>query len=149
ANTQARLLRRTLRANGDTAFAQAHGFADIRDARAYQRRVPAATYEDFAAAVGQIAAGETNVLTAEPVRLLEPTSGTTGGAKLIPYTAGLRRQVQRGVGAWIAALFRRRPAVRRGRAYWSLSPAFGPPRRSPGGLPIGFDDDVAYLGRAE
>src|SRR5262249_36097687 len=63
--------------------------------------------------------------------------------------AGLRRQFQRGVAAWIGDLFRRRPAVRGGRAYWSISPAAGPPRRSPGGLPIGFDDDAAYLGRTQ
>ena len=97
----------------------------------------------------RIAAGERNVLTADRVLLLEPTSGTTGGEKLIPYTASLRRQFQRGVSAWIADLFYHRPAVRAGRAYWSISPALGPPRRSPGGLPIGFDDDSAYLGRFE
>jgi hypothetical protein len=149
ADAQSRLLRRTLRANRDTAFGRAHGFAAVADARAFQARVPLATYDDFAGAVGRIAAGEAGVLTAEPVQLLEPTSGSTGGEKLIPYTAGLRRQFQRGVAAWVADLFYHRPAVRRGRAYWSISPALGPPRRSPGGLPIGFDDDAAYLGRAE
>src|SRR5207245_7561134 len=69
--------------------------------------------------------------------------------KLIPYTATLRRQFQRAVAAWVHDLFRRRPAVRNGRAYWSISPAFGPPRRTAGGLPIGFDDDAAYLGTLE
>ena len=43
----------------------------------------------------------------------------------------------------------RRPAVRRGRAYWSVSPSFGPPRRTAAGIPVGFDDDTAYLGRWE
>jgi hypothetical protein len=42
-----------------------------------------------------------------------------------------------------------RPAVRRGRAYWSISPNFGPPRRTAAGIPVGFDDDTAYLGRWE
>ena len=149
ADTQARLLLQTLRANRDTDFGRAHRFGDIDDARTYRERVPPATYDDLADRIRRIAAGEANVLTREPVRLLEPTSGTTGGEKLIPYTAGLRRQFQRGVAAWIFDLFRRRPAVRGGRAYWSISPMLGPPRRSPGGLPIGFDDDAAYLGRAE
>src|SRR5262249_10102374 len=81
--------------------------------------------------------------------LLERRSGTTGGEKLIPYTDSLRRQFQRGVAAWMADLLWRRPAVRRGRAYWSISPAFGPSRRSAGGIPIGFDDDAAYLGTLE
>ena len=125
-----------------------HRFGDISDTRTYRERVPPATYDDLADEIRRIAAGEANVLNREPVRLLEPTSGTTGGEKLIPYTAGLR-QFQRGVAAWMYDLFRRRPAVRGGRAYWSISPVLGPPRRSPGGLPIGFDGDAAYLGRAE
>jgi hypothetical protein len=149
ADAQARLLRQILTRNRDTVFGRAHRFDTITGVDAYQKQVPLAKYEDFAPSIDAIAAGETNVLTSEPVRLLEPTSGTSGGEKLIPYTAGLRLQFQRGVAAWIADLFRRRPAVRRGRAYWSISPAFGPPRRSPGGLPIGFDDDIAYLGWAE
>src|SRR6266852_4437688 len=81
-----------------------------------------------ARAFAGIAAGEPNVLTRDPVLLLEPTSGSTGGEKLIPYTASLRREFQRAVAAWIGDLFRQRPAVRRGRAYWSLSPVFGPRR---------------------
>ena len=35
-----------------------------------------------------------------------------------------------------------------GRAYWSISPAFGPRRRTSGGIPIGFDTDADYLGGA-
>jgi len=77
------------------------------------------------------------------------TSGTTGGEKLIPYTDSLRRQFQRAIAVWIADLFRHRPAVRRGRAYWSISPVLGPPRRTAGGIAIGFDDDAADLGALE
>ena len=149
ARAQAELLRRIVRANRDTAFGTMHRFADVTDPRTYQRRVPPGSYEDFAGPIRRIFSGEANLLTREPVRLLEPTSGTSGGEKLIPYTAGLRRQFQRGLAAWVADLFRRRPSVRRGRAYWSISPALGPPRRSPGGLPIGFDADAAYLGSLE
>jgi hypothetical protein len=146
---QARLLAATLRRNAGTAFGRAHGFDRIRGPGDFQERVPLSVYEDYAPAVARIAAGEPNVLTAERVEVLEPTSGTAGGEKLIPCTAGLRRQFQRAVAAWVADLFRRRPAARRGRTYWSLSPALGPPRRSPGGIPIGFADDAAYLGRLE
>jgi hypothetical protein len=149
AATQAQVLRDILRHNRHTRFGTAHGFDGITDPRAFQARVPLCTYDDLAEAVRRIAAGEPTVLTAEPVELLQPTSGSTGGEKLIPYTATLRRQFQRGVAAWVGDLFRRRPAVRRGRAYWSVSPAFGPARRTAGGIPVGFDDDSAYLGRLE
>jgi hypothetical protein len=147
--TQAGALREVLLRNRQSEFGQEHGFAQIKAPRSYQARVPLSTSEDYAAPVRRIAAGHPNVLTAERVLLLEPTSGTTGGEKLIPYTASLRRQFQRGVAAWMANLLWHRPAVRRGRAYWSISPAFGPPRCSAGGIPIGFEDDAAYLGTLE
>jgi hypothetical protein len=149
AHTQAALLGGILRANRDTTFGRAHAFHRINGPREFQRRVPLSVYDDYADAIGRVAAGERGVLTAERVELLEPTSGSTGGEKLIPYTATLRRQFQRAVAAWVHDLFRGRPAVRNGRAYWSISPAFGPPRRTAGGLPIGFDDDAAYLGTLE
>jgi hypothetical protein len=143
------VLRRLVVANRDTWFGHRHHFDQISDPRQFQTHVPPATDADFAEPIRRIAAGEANVLTREPVRLLEPTSGTISGEKLIPYTTGLLRQFQRGVAAWVADLFLRRPAIRAGRAYWSLSPALVPPRRSPGGLPIGFAEDTAYLGRLE
>jgi hypothetical protein len=149
AKTQAGVLGEILFRNRQSEFGREHGFARIQTPRSYQAQVPLSAAEDYAAPVRRIAAGHPNVLTAERVLLLEPTSGTTGGEKLIPYTASLRRQFQRGVAAWIANLLWHRPAVRRGRAYWSISPVFGPPRRSAGGIPIGFEDDAAYLGTLE
>lgn len=149
AQAQAEVLARIVRRNADTEFGRRHGFAAIDSPRAYQARVPLSRYEDYSDAIGRIAAGEANVLTREPIVLLEPTSGTVQGEKLIPYTASLRREFQRAVAAWIADLYWQRPAVRRGRAYWSISPALGPSRRSVGGIPIGFEDDTAYLGSLE
>ncbi len=148
APTQADLLMSMLRDNQETAIGRQFDFALIQSPSEYQKRLPLATYETFANAVGRIAAGESNVLTREPVVLLEPTSGTTSGEKLIPYTAELRSQFQRGIAPWIANLLHQRPGLRNGRTYWSISPALGR-RMTTGGIPIGFDDDTAYLGVAE
>lgn len=149
AGTQARLLAQTLRDNSETWFGRKYDFARIRTPTDFRNAVPLATADDFADAIGRIGDGESNVLTAETVQMLEPTSGSTGGEKLIPYTRTRLRQLQRAVAVWVYDLFRHRPAVRKGRAYWSISPALGGPRRSPGGLPIGFDADSAYLGRLD
>ncbi len=148
AQTQADVLAAILRHNRHTEFGQAHRFRQIDGPHAYRQRVPLSRWEDYAAAIDRIAAGEPGVLTRERVELLEPTSGTSGGEKLIPYTAALRRQFQRAVAAWIADLLGHRPRLRQGRAYWSISPAFGPRRRTSGGIPIGFDTDADYLGGA-
>lgn len=149
AATQTTLLLSMVRANQHTAFGQAHRFDKIATIADFQQRVPLCTYKDVAPWIERIAAGERSVLTSEPVTLLQPTSGTTDGEKWIPYTAGLRAQFQRGVAAWIADLFRRVPAVRGGRAYWSISPMFGAARVTPAGTPIGFADDASYLGTVE
>ncbi|MEX0715097.1 MAG: GH3 auxin-responsive promoter family protein [Planctomycetaceae bacterium] len=149
AATQARVLNAILRRNRETEFGRHHGFAAIRGPDEYRQRVPLSNHDDYVPDISQIADGERNVLTRDPVRLLEPTSGSTSGEKLIPYTASLRREFQRGVAAWVFDLMRHRPAVRAGRAYWSISPALGQSRRTPGGIPIGFDSDAAYLGRLE
>lgn len=146
---QRECLRRLLAENADTAFGRQHGFHSGSSVSDYQSRMHIRTYDDFAPWIERIAKGERNVLTAERVQLLEPTSGSTSAEKLIPYSATLKRQFQAAIGAWIHDLFRQRPAVRQGRAYWSVSPAFGPQRRTAGGLPIGFDNDQAYLGGLE
>jgi hypothetical protein len=147
ADTQRAVLQHMLVANSDTDFGKQYGFASIGSCQEYQRRVPLATYDSYAGAIKRIAAGKNNLLTAEPVHLLEPTSGTTSGEKWIPYTASLRRQFQRAVAVWVADVMQHRPGLRRGRAYWSISPAFGPPRKTAGGMAIGFDNDAAYLSR--
>lgn len=143
--TQAQLIAELLRQNGQTEFGRQYGFESVQNPREYQERVPLSSYADYAGAIERVARGDQNVLTAEPVLLLEPTSGTTSGEKLIPYTASLRREFQRGVAAWVADLFSRRPGAACGRAYWSISPASRKPKRTSAGPPIGFDDDAAYL----
>jgi hypothetical protein len=87
AAAQADVLRSILRRNRNTQFGAHHRFDQLYEPDIYQERVPLATYEDYAPAIDRIANGEPNVLTRERVLLLEPTSGTTGGTKLIPYTA--------------------------------------------------------------
>lgn len=149
AQTQASLLADILTRNRSTQYGIDHRFRMIDGPSAFQRHVPLCTYDNLASWIDRIARGEKNVLTVEPVRIFEPTSGSSSGRKLIPYTASLKRQFQRSIAAWINDLMSQRPAVRKGRAYWSISPAFGHSERTAGGIPVGFEDDTAYLGLAE
>ncbi len=146
---QAQVLRAIVRGNRDTEYGRKYGFARIDCPADFRRQVPLSSYENYAESIDRIAAGAPGVLTRQPVQLFEPTSGTTRGEKWIPYTASLRRQYQRMAAAWIHDLMRSRPAIRRGRAYWSISPALSVGRRTSGGIPIGFDDDTQYLGGVE
>ena len=130
---------------GESAFAKQHDLSSIKTIHDYQQAVPLRRYEDFQPWIDRIAAGEKDVLTPERVELLEPTSGSSGATKLIPYTASLRREFQRGIRAWIADLFLHDPRLMSGQAYWSVSPTVARGRTA-GGIPIGFDDDSAYVG---
>jgi len=143
---QERLLRRYLRENADTAFGRAHGFRDIRTMTEYRLRVPLSRWADVAPWVDRIAAGEEKVLTRSPVRVLEPTAGSTAG-KRIPYTAVLQRELRRAVGPWIVDLVRQDPALAWGRSYWAITPVLrpgAPDERSP--VRVGFEEDAEYLG---
>lgn len=131
--------------NRDCDVGRRYSFAGLRDADDFRSRVPLSSWDDYAAAVDRIMAGETQVLTAEPVRLLEPSSGSTAAVKLIPYTAGLKAEYQRGVKAWLHDLYTAHPRLRAGRSYWSITPAMSAPIQ-PSAVPIGFDEDADYLG---
>lgn len=143
---QAQVLQHLLAANADTAFGLRHRFAAIRSPREYQEHVPTMTYDAYRPWIDRVAAGAPRVLTGESVRRFVPTSGSAGAAKLALYTASLQREFQRGIRPWIADLFQHHPELMAGPAYWSITPALAPGRRTRGDIPIGFDDDSSYVG---
>src|SRR6185369_13783958 len=102
--------------------------------------------EDVAPWVERIAQGEPGVLTRSPVRTLEPTSGSSAAAKLVPYTAELQSEIRRAVAPWIVDLYGRRPCLALGRAYWSITPLALDEERPAGPVPVGFEEDSQYLG---
>lgn len=146
AGTQSRVLLRILRRNTETEFGRRYEFRSIRSVAEYQDRVPLSTYDDYEDMIVQIREGGRHVLTREPVQLLQPTSGSTAPTKLIPYTAELRAEFQRAIAPWIVDLYRHELRLLWGQAYWSLTPPGRQMERTVGGIPVGFEDDIEYLG---
>ncbi len=144
---QLRRLKQLLVQNAGAAFGRRHGFDAIRSLRAFQN-MPPTGYDDYADHIRAIRDGGGNVLTRRPVRLLEPTGGSSGGTKLIPYTDGLKREFNAAVQPWIALLYLRQPGLFFGRHYWSISPATPHPSGAESKVPVGFDADSAYLSPA-
>ena len=145
-SVQRGLLLDCLRRNADTAYGRRYGFRSISGVRDYQERVPPVNYDDIQGFVRRVAGGEPGVLTGERVTHFEPTSGSTAAVKLIPCTQRLRKEFLRGISPWIFDLFLHRPHLLWGPGYWSLSPPLQMARRTAAGIPIGYDDDSAYLG---
>jgi hypothetical protein len=146
AETQRRILGSLLDANSESAYGRAHGFEKIRSYAEFRERVPIVDYDDLEPWIERIMRGERSVLTCEPVTRLVPTSGSTTGRKLIPYTASFQNEINSVIGAWMVDLWREHPSVLSGPAYWSISPAIPAPTNEESAVPIGFDDDSAYLG---
>ena len=144
--TQSSILMGYLQSNSQTDFGRRWGFSKLRSAEQYRDQVPLSTYEDYVDSIKRIAAGEEKVLTHEPIRLFELSSGSTQASKWIPYTAGLQAEMRRAVAPWVFDLAKHQPTILRGSAYWSISPALRVEGAEASRVPVGFDTDSAYLG---
>jgi len=147
--SQANVLKSILARNATSKFGCAHGFSAIRNVREYQTRVSINNYDGLSPFINRISMGETNVLTTEPVQLFERSSGSSAAAKYLPYTDSLCREFQQAVRAWIFDLYRHDFGLLRGRSYWLITPLSREKEITPGGIPVGFDNDAEYLGALE
>ncbi len=136
------VLRRILTRNVRSEYGRRFEFARLASIHDFQRAVPLTTYDDYDADLARVRRGDQGVLTAERVDRLVPSSGSSAARKLIPYTRALRAEMQRAIGPWVVDLMRR-GELRRGRAYWSISPAL---KEEPSDVPVGFEDDSDYAG---
>lgn len=143
---QAAFLDDLVRANADTRFGREHRFAQIRSIEDFRERVPVRRAGDFSPWLDAVAGGEPNALTRDPPLAFEATSGTSGGARIIPYPDAALRAFRAGVLPWLHALLTRFPRIAEGVAYVAASPVARAPRTLPGGGALGLPSDAAYLG---
>ena len=101
--------------------------------------LPVVSYDDLAPWIDRIRDGEPDVLFAGRPVAYERTSGSTGGAKLIPYSAEGLYDIQRAIEPWVSRL-----RSLRGSVYLALSPATRAPEFIDG-VPVGLPDS-AYVG---
>ncbi|MFI6768965.1 GH3 auxin-responsive promoter family protein [Streptomyces sp. NPDC050355] len=88
---QQRVLADLLDFNADTEFGKHHGFAGIRTIDEFRRAVPLQDYSAHAPYIDRMAAGEANVLSADPAVVYFTSSGSTGAHKKIPVTRRFMR----------------------------------------------------------
>lgn len=139
------ILARILRENAASDYGRRFGFDRIRTIAEYQARVPLIDYDVLADDIDHITSGRDAVLTESAVRCLEPTGGSSAAAKLIPYTRPLLGEFSAATQPWVFDLLRSRPALRRGRAYWAVTPPARHASRTSGGVPIGLEHDSDYF----
>ncbi len=115
-------------------YGRHHGVRADDDLDDLRSRLPIATWDDLAPWLDRQRATGGAVLTARPVRHHEPTSGSGGPRKLVPYTDALLAGFARMFALWAHDLVARGPGFTTGRMYFSVSPGEG-----------GFEDDGEYL----
>jgi len=146
---QGRKLVQLLVRHADTAYGRAHGFQRIGTVSDWQDRVPVVDYAALSPWVDRVAAGEAAVLTRDPVLMFESTAGTTGPAKMLPYTKGLLDELMAATGPWLFEVYRQWPKIVGTRSYWSTPrpPDTGTP--ATGEIPVGAGTDTPYFGPIE
>ena len=135
-----RVSRRLLAAVEQSAYLRAHPGKSLEE-------LPLVDYRQLEPYIARIKTGESSVLSGEPVRCLLPTSGSTGGVKLIPHTSTFKTELDAAIAPWLFWTFVAHPAVAAGTSFWSLSPQPPVGKGATGEIPAGFLDDGDYLGR--
>lgn len=147
ARAQASLRAALARGLARTEYGRHLGVAGPAD---FAARVPVVDGDGLAPWLERQRRDEGRVLVPDPVLVYEKTSGSTGAAKLIPYTAGLKRSFSRMFAIWAGDLLAHAPAAgirrfRTGRTYFCISPMLGGERATGKGVPVGLKDDSEYL----
>ena len=102
-------------------------------------RLPIVSYEDLQPYIEDLPNSQIP-LTPEPVLFYEPTSGSSGPIKRIPYTRSLRRSFNHLFCVWAHDLITHGPCFSSGKLYFSISPTF-----SDSNSATGTTDDSDYL----
>lgn len=143
-SVQLKILHNIIHTNRNTMFGINHHFSHIDSYEDFTAKVPITDYDYYSDYIKSICSGSSNMLTAERVKLMEPTSGSVSGTKLIPYTSSLQCDFKKGIYPWLYDLYANNRALLRGNAYWSLSPASDAAYNC--SIPVGFMNDSQYLG---
>ena len=133
-------LDRVLSHNAHTDYLNRYG--SPRTPEAFRASVPVVSYEDLAPWLARIEQGDADVLFAGHPVAYERTGGSTGGAKLIPYSQPGLGDFQCALLPWLVSMVETYAIT--GKAYLSISPATRP-RQSIGNITVGLPDG-AYLG---
>jgi hypothetical protein len=119
-------------------------FGSPREPASFRAEVPIVSHEDLLPSLELIQRGHPDVLFAGRPVAYERTAGSSGAAKLIPYSSDGLDDFRRALIPWLVESARRHGVT--GRAYLSISPATRAAEMI-GDTPVGLSDG-AYLGPA-
>lgn len=112
---QEQTLLATVRRNAECGYGRRYGFAEVRSADDFRRRVPLVEYAELSGAVDRMAAGDQDLLTSERVVAFFKTSGSSSRPRLIPVTRSLMLEKGRAFGIFWHLVYRDHPTLEGGR----------------------------------
>jgi len=124
-----------LRRNDESVFGRERGFASIRSAAEFRRRIRVTNYDALSPYVHRALEGEKNVLTADDPVFFAVTSGSTGPRKFIPVNRTLEKELADAQFYWLALTIRDDSRIGEGKFLYLAPPAFDGVTES--GVPYG------------
>jgi hypothetical protein len=135
AQEQERLLRKFIRELARTRYGAAHGITGNESYREFTAKVPVRDFDQLDGWVAlQLSSRRSKILTPHPVIHVEPTSGSSGIRKSIPYTLPLLKSFTNMFAIWAYDILTNGPSFESLRTFISVSE---------GGT--GFASDKDYL----
>ena len=136
---QNQILKRIINQNKNSKYGEKYNFCSIKNYEDWKTQVPIIDYEDIEHCIK-----DKSALTTNKIKLYEPTSGSSGFQKLIPYTEELRREFQNGIKVWLFDLYMHNLNLLFYKSYWSISP-----KTKTDDSEIGFEKDEEYFSKIE
>ena len=118
--SQRKCLQEILNETSQTPFGTQSELAEVRDYESFSSKFPVTDYESWRELI-QKQRDSSRLQLNRDVQRYEPTSGSTGARKWIPYSRRFLMEMNRAAQAWISDLYRTYPSIKRGRHFWSLS----------------------------
>ena len=131
--------------NKETAFGVTHNFSTIKSIEDYKKAVPLSDYDKLSPWVNRLIDGEKRVLTSEPVKIFELTSGSISANKYIPYTDSLLQEFSSAMAPWMYNVYNHCNGLIGTNSYWSVSQVSSIREKTKSGISIGFEDDSEYF----
>tara|TARA_Y100000590_G_scaffold323369_1_gene366374 strand:+ start:98045 stop:99583 length:1539 start_codon:yes stop_codon:yes gene_type:complete len=108
------------------------------DYQEFIQNAPLINYESIEEKIESMRVSKENYFSPGPVIFYEPTSGSSGNKKLIPYTWALKSSFSKMFSLWARDLLVNGPKFKYGKLYFSVSPQFKDDNE-------GLEDDAEYL----
>jgi len=125
-NAQRRTLARLVQPAAATEYARQFGLRPEDDVDAFRAKLPSVDYATLIPWIVRARTGEHDVLTPGRIRRFEPTSGSGGLNKLIPYNDPLLESFRSLFAIWAHDLLGQVLRPRSGRVFISISPRMSP-----------------------